>query len=626
MLNSIATVSVSGTLSEKLLAIAEAGFDGIEIFENDLIASDMSPEAVRAMVADLGMTITVYQPFRNFEGLRDQARIRAFDRAERKFDLMQRLGTELLLVCSNVLPDASGDRQRIVSDFHALGERAAARGLRVAYEGLAWGRHIFDHRDVAAIVGETAHPSVGMVLDSFHSLSRKIPLGTLADIDVDKLFLVQLADAPLMQLDVLQWSRHFRCMPLQGNFDMIGYVSALNALGYQGPLSLEIFNDRFRAGSASQVACDGRRSLVLVRDEAARLQAPHPRAWQAPLPFRASCSGIAFIEFAANEGDADRLGMMLVALGFVQSGRHRSRAISRWTQQDINIVINSSGGGLAGSYEAVHGVSICAIGLLVPDVPAVIGRADALKIPVFHETSALDAHSIPALRGLGGSLVYLIGEQDMPTLWQSEFETLQVQHRPLLEAVDHVGAVVGQSEFLSWTLYWRSLFDLTLSAETDLLDPGGLVQSQALQTAKGKVRFTLNGSGGVQTLSARFLGETFGAGFQHIALRSEDIFQAATTMRAAGLAILPIPSNYYDDIAARYSISHTLLERMRKNDILYDEDTAGNTFFQFYARAFDKRFFFEIVQRKDYDGYGEGNAQVRLTAQARFRDSWALLV
>src|SRR5688500_13053403 len=108
MKTSIATVSISGDLGEKLEAIAAAGFDGVEIFENDFLTYGASPAEVRKMVADLGLAITLFQPFRDFEGLPEPHRTRAFERAKRKFALMQELGTDLMLVCSNVSPVALG--------------------------------------------------------------------------------------------------------------------------------------------------------------------------------------------------------------------------------------------------------------------------------------------------------------------------------------------------------------------------------------------------------------------------------------------------------------------------------------------------------------------------------------
>ena len=158
MKTSIATVSISGDLSEKLAAIAAAGFDGVEIFEADLLTYDATPREVGGMVRDAGLELTLFQPFRDFEGMPEPQRARAFDRAERKFDLMGELGADLILVCSNTSPVALGGIDRAAADLRELGERAAARGIRIGFEALAWGRHVNDHRDAWEIVRRADHP------------------------------------------------------------------------------------------------------------------------------------------------------------------------------------------------------------------------------------------------------------------------------------------------------------------------------------------------------------------------------------------------------------------------------------------------------------------------------------
>ena len=121
MKTSIATVSISGNLREKLEAIAAAGFDGIEIFEQDFLAHDGSPKEVGAMVRDHGLEIMLFQPFRDFETLPEPFRGKAFDRAERKFEVMQELGTDLVLICSSVHPAGLGGIDRCADDFQELG-------------------------------------------------------------------------------------------------------------------------------------------------------------------------------------------------------------------------------------------------------------------------------------------------------------------------------------------------------------------------------------------------------------------------------------------------------------------------------------------------------------------------
>jgi hypothetical protein len=153
---SIATVSLSGTLDEKLRAIAAAGFDAVEIFETDFLSFGGTPRELGRLCADLGLAICAFQPLRDFEGMPEPQRARNFARAERKFDVMQELGTDLLLICSNVAPAALGGIDRAADDLRELGERAASRGLRVGFEALAWGRHVRDYRDAWEIVPRSA--------------------------------------------------------------------------------------------------------------------------------------------------------------------------------------------------------------------------------------------------------------------------------------------------------------------------------------------------------------------------------------------------------------------------------------------------------------------------------------
>src|SRR5712675_3596028 len=275
---SIATVSVSGTLDKKLQAIAAAGFDAVEIFESDFISFDGSASDVAKICRDLGLSICALQPFRDFEGMPEPQRKQTFRRAEKKFDLMEELGTDLLLICSNVSPASLGGIDRAAADFHALGELAAPRGLRIGFEALAWGRHVNDYRDAWEIVRRADHKSIGVILDSFHALAPAFPVSAIQSIPADKIFLVQLADAPKLGLDVLSWSRHFRCFPGQGDLPVADFMEAVLKTGYIGPLSLEIFNDQFRSGSAVRTATDGLRSLILLEDQLAHSPTGTPAA------------------------------------------------------------------------------------------------------------------------------------------------------------------------------------------------------------------------------------------------------------------------------------------------------------------------------------------------------------
>ncbi len=273
--------------------------------------------------------------------------------------------------------EAEGGIPRLSEDFAELGARAAKRGLRVGYEALAWGRHVSDYRDAWEIVRRAGQPNVGLILDSFHIFSRGFEIETIRNIPGDRIALVQVADAPKLQMDPLSWSRHWRCLPGQGDFDLPGFLDCLLATGYQGPLSLEIFNDRFRAGSARLVARDGHRSLLWLMNQAeTRSGRKVPGA--ARMPASAPVKAVEFIEFAVDEDARPDFEGLLGALGFSKVGQHRSKDVALFRQGEIRLVVNSDKEGFAHSYQITHGTSVCALALKVPDAGATIARARAL--------------------------------------------------------------------------------------------------------------------------------------------------------------------------------------------------------------------------------------------------------
>ncbi|WP_439359002.1 bifunctional sugar phosphate isomerase/epimerase/4-hydroxyphenylpyruvate dioxygenase family protein [Bradyrhizobium sp. DASA03007] len=609
---SIATVSLSGALDEKLRAIAAAGFDAVEIFENDLLSFGASPREVARLCKDLNLEICAFQPFRDFEGMPEPQRSRNFARAERKFDLMQELGTDLLLICSNVSPASLGGIDRAADDFRELGERAAKRGLRVGYEALAWGRHVNDYRDAWEIVRRADHAAIGIILDSFHALAPGFPTRAMASIPGDRIFLVQLADAPKLELDILSWSRHFRSFPGQGDLPVGEFMAAVAATGYAGPLSLEIFNDQFRAGSAAQTAIDGLRSLILLEDQ---LAPDWPKLVHEPLAPKAGSYGTGFVEFAVNETKAGELARLFAQLGFRKTGKHRSKAVERWSQGKVELVINCETDGFAHSHYVTHGPGVCAIALDVDNAGLAMQRAEALKARTFYQPVGPGELEIPAIHGVGGSLLYFLDQAGKN--WDTDFEPVASEtSADALLAVDHIAQSMPYDEMLSWLLFYTGILDLTRLPQMEIADPRGLVQSQAIINADQSLRFVLNGSSANRTLPSRFISEFFGSGVQHVAFSCRDIFATVAEMRKRGADFLDIPDNYYDDIEAKYDLAPELMAQLRANHILYDREGNGE-FFQVYTHIFDERFFFEIVERRNYQGFGAANAGIRLAAQAR---------
>ena len=526
MKTSIATVCLSGDLSEKLQAIAAADFRGVEIMESDLLSYNGTPADIAKELADLGLTPITFQPFRDFEGMPEPQRLRTLDRAERKFDLMQELGCSQLMVCSNVSPDSLGGIDRAAADFRELGERAAKRGMRVGFEALAWGRHINDYRDAWEVVRRADHPAIGLVLDTFHIFARKTGLDPLRSIPGDRIFLVQLADAPWLDMDVLSWSRHFRCFPGQGDMPILEFMQALGQTGYDGALSLEIFNDEFSGGSPRSIAVDGQRSLVYLFDQ---LRAKNGKAvFDLPaMPPRSKCLGVEFIEFAVDERIAGELGQFFSGIGFRNVGQHKSKAVTRWSQGSINLVINQEKEGFAHSHYIMHGPSVCAIGLKVQNATETVDRAEKLHDTPFRQKVGPRELEIPAMRGVGGSLLYFLDPTSkLASVWDIEFDSIKPaggNAEAGLTVVDHISQSMHYEDMLSWVLFYTSLLDVRKSPQVDIRDPGGIVRSQVVETADGALRITMNASQSQRTQSSRFLNEYFGSGVQHIAFNTDDI-------------------------------------------------------------------------------------------------------
>ena len=357
MTRAIATVCMPGSLADKLTAAAGAGFDGVEIFENDLTYFDGRPEDVRKLASSLGLEIIALQPFRDFEGMPEPARSKAFERARRKFELMGRLGTPLLLVCSSISPEAIDDMSRIAADLHDLGELARGFGMRVGFEALSWGRHINDYRQAWEAVRRADHEHVGLILDSFHMLAKQLPVDDITQIPAERIVLVQTADAPGIVMDLLFLSRHYRCFPGQGELPIAVMMRRLDEIGYRGPISHEIFSDDFRASSTRSVALDGMRSFLWL-DEQVRGE---------PAAAMPAIDGIEFIEFADNRNQAGELVKLLHGLGFRRTHRHRSKRVDLYRQGDVNLVLNLEDEGFPHAFYLLHGLSVAAMALRVDD-------------------------------------------------------------------------------------------------------------------------------------------------------------------------------------------------------------------------------------------------------------------
>lgn len=594
MRTSIATVSLSGSLTEKLTAASRAGFDGVEIFENDLLASPLPPREIRARCADLGLTVDLYQPMRDMEAVPDDEFARNLRRARHKFGVMGELGADTVLVCSSVSPLGIDDDSLAARQLHRLASLAQDFGIRVAYEALAWGRHVSTYDHAWRIVEAAGHPALGTCLDSFHILSRGSDPRGVEAIPGEKIFFLQLADAPLLAMDVLQWSRHHRCFPGQGGLDVAGLVRHVLRAGYDGPLSLEVFNDVFRQAEAGPTAVDARRSLLMLQEAVGVVELPEP-----VVP-----TGVAFAELVTP--DAEPVAALLGALGLSRTARHRGKPVDLWERGEARILVNT------GPAARRDGTGLAAIGLESPDPQAAARRAEALLAPVLPRRRAPEDTPLDAVAAPDGTELFFCATGRGPELadWRDDFVPVTATQAPDPARigparVDHLALTQPWHQYDEAALFHRGVLGLHAQESVDVADPYGLLRSRAVTDADGGVRIALG-------VGAAPADDTLHA--QHIALAVDDVVAAARAFRAAGGSTLPIPANYYDDLAARHEFADGELETYRGLDILYDRD-AGGAFRHCYTRTVG-RVFFELVERDPgYRGYGAHNAPVRLAAQ-----------
>ena len=326
-----------------------------------------------------------------------------------------------------------------------------------------------------------------------------------------------------------------------------------------------------------------------------------------------------FIEFAAGDAAAGELTALIEGVGFRCVARHRSKDVALFSQGEINLIVNREREGFAHSFSLLHGPSVCAIALRVNSVDKALERASALECQSYLGKIGAGEATVPAVAGVEGSLIYFIRSGDRT--WRDDFVPVaSLDPGGGLRNVDHLSNVVRRGEFLTWSLFYGAVLGLEPQPQVEMADPHGAFFSRLLRSPDGQLRIALNiGEGGATGVS-RFLDAFGGAGFQQIALSTDDIFTAVEAAKASGVAFLPIPDNYYDDLSTRFEIPPDQLARMRALGVLYDRVKDGE-FFHIYTRTFQNRFFFEIVERHNYDLFGAANTPVRLAAQASLADA-----
>jgi 4-hydroxyphenylpyruvate dioxygenase len=610
----IATLSLSGRLVDKLAAAAAAGFDGVEIFDNDLLACPLPPREVAGLCAELGLTIDLFQPVRDAAGVTPEQWPATRRRVLGKLEVAVELGAPVVLLCSHVGAGSVDDLDVVGAQLRELGEAAERRGLVLAYEALAWGRHVHSLRQAWEAVRRADHPAVTVAVDTFHMLARGEDGAALAGIPGEKVGFLQVADAPVKDMNQLEWSRHFRSFPGQGTLDVTGVVAATIEAGYRGPVSLEVFSDVVRESDPRLTARDARRSLRFLEDQVARRLSGSRASAGAdgadvvsaapPAPERLD---LAFVE-VADPGRSAELRELLRGLGFALAGTHRSKPVQWWRHGDAHLVLNQDPG-LAPREHA--------LALAVPDVGRVAARAAALSWPEVARTRGEGEARLPGITSPGSTHLFVSGAAGSADHWQDDFEpapgrgtgTTPGSAPAGLTGLDHVGLAVPSDRLNEEIGFLRAVFGLEPSGGVEeFWEPQGRLRSRALRPAAGAARVVVNvGDGAPDPRRA--------SGVNQVALGCDDLLAQVRALRERGVRLMPVPGNYYVDLATRTDLAPERVRELREHDVLYDRE-GEEELLHAYTDVLTTGFYVELVQRAaGYDGYGSANTQLRLAVQ-----------
>jgi sugar phosphate isomerase/epimerase len=276
------TITMAGTLPAKLEAIAEGGFGQVMLSARDLTGHAEGVDAAIAAVRRSGLRTTGFQVLRDFEGLDGHLHGYKVDIAKGMIEMCAALGSKVLLACSSVSQHASGDLNAIARDLRKLAMLALPYGIKVAFEALSWGRHTNEVTRAWDAVVLADMPNLGIGVDSYHIFATKTPVSVIDDFDASKIMLVQLADFMWSEVrtpeERMNTARTFRVFPGEGvhTEQLTQLVLKLDALGYAGDYSFEVFNDDYQQMPLPMVAERGKRAALWLAEDVLRRSVPLP--------------------------------------------------------------------------------------------------------------------------------------------------------------------------------------------------------------------------------------------------------------------------------------------------------------------------------------------------------------
>jgi len=318
--------------------------------------------------------------------------------------------------------------------------------------------------------------------------------------------------------------------------------------------------------------------------------------------------GFEFVEYTAP--DPELLRALFARMGFPVSARHRSKNVTLHRQGDINFVINAEPGGFGQQFARAHGPSACAMAFRVKDAALAFRRAVELGAkPVETEVGPMELR-IPAIEGIGGSLIYLVDRYGDRTIYDVDFvpeESRAPARDAGLSLIDHLTHNVQRGNMNKWAGFYERLFNFREIRYFDIEGKKTGLFSRAMTSPCGRIRIPINESQDDKSQIEEYIREYHGEGIQHIALATPDIYASVDALRSNGVEFQETPDTYYEGVDARVAGHRESLARMQARRILIDGGADDGVLLQIFTKNVIGPIFFEIIQRKGNEGFGEGN-------------------
>ncbi|KTC66150.1 4-hydroxyphenylpyruvate dioxygenase (plasmid) [Legionella adelaidensis] len=326
--------------------------------------------------------------------------------------------------------------------------------------------------------------------------------------------------------------------------------------------------------------------------------------------------GFAFLEFSAP--DAEMLHKQFKQMGFHPAKKHSTLDITLYTQDTIQFIVNAEAHSQAAQHAQIHGPGACAMGFKVHNAQKAFEHAIAHGAKAFHEDGPLD-HKLPAIEAIGGSVIYFVDDthQAFGHDWNQSKDASSKSSG--LTAIDHLTHNVYRGNMDKWAKFYESIFNFKEIRFFNIVGKMTGLISRALASPCGKIKIPLNESKDDQSQIEEFLHEYKGEGIQHVALNTENIYQTVDSLRDNEVKFLDVPDTYYEMINNRIPWHQEPVNKLQERRILIDgeKDPDSGLLLQIFTENLFGPVFFEIIQRKGNQGFGEGNFQALFEAIER---------